>query len=363
MRGTYVVSVHTVVQFASGTIWIHAADRAETASATDDRILRTLAAFITPAYPEAVAGAADDPAAARAQIAELERIGALIPTADDAVDDRAPGSLVAQYLAPIAATLDRLAGALSAIGPDVGRGIRAESGIGLEARLLGATAGLIATQQAIGARIPDWIRTQLDRLDLPADGLSIHIGAGSAQIEGWVNIDFWPAPLALDVRWGLPFRDGSADRVYLSHVLEHLYYPDEALALLREVHRVLRPGGDARVVVPDIEACIVAYTTNDRRFFEGRAERWPHWKITTRMESFLGFAGVGPFPGMFGEAHKWGYDFETLTHILTEAGFNDIERSAYQRSRDAALRVDAASAWAGAQVDGRSYSLFADARR
>ena len=72
---------------------------------------------------------------------------------------------------------------------------------------------------------------------------------------------------------------------------------------------------------------------------------------------------MGPFPGMFGEAHKWGYDFETLAHILSEAGFSDVERSTYEGSSDPAFRVDHSSAWAGATVDGRDYSLFVDARR
>ena len=365
MSADWVVSLHTVVQFAGGTIWIYSASTDRTLSTTDGRILQTLAAFANPADRHAVIADALDPVITGQHIAELELIGALVPLegANAHGKEPTPGDLVEQHLSPIAASLDSLAGALGAIGPEVAEAIRAETGVGLEARLMGSKAGLTAAQQAIGSRIPGWISSQLQRLDLPARGLSIHIGSGSAHLDGWVNIDLWPAPLALDFRWGLPFAAGSADRVYLSHVLEHAYYPDEAWQLLREIHRVLRPDGRVRIIVPDIEACIAAYTTHDRRFFEGRHERWPHWNITTRMESFLGFAGVGPHPGLFGETHKWGYDFETLTHILARAGFSDIVRSTYQGSGDTALRVDDASAWAGASVDGRHYSLFVEARR
>jgi predicted SAM-dependent methyltransferase len=217
-------------------------------------------------------------------------------------------------------------------------------------------------QQAVEARTPAWIRSQLERLALPQRGLSIHLGSGSARLDGWVNVDVWPAELALDFRRGLPFGAGSADRVYLSHVLEHLPYPDGVVQLLREIHRVLAPGGRIRIVVPDIEQCIEAYVKNDRRFFEGRREAWPGWNIRTRMESFLGYAGVGANPSQFGLSHKFGYDFETVSRVLEDAGFGAIARSTYQGSEDPALQVDHASAYAGANVDGRYYSLFVEAQ-
>lgn len=52
--------------------------------------------------------------------------------------------------------------------------------------------------------------------------------------------------VALDLR-RLPFSDGSYDLVLASHVLEHIVEDDAALA---EIHRVLRPGGQAILPVP-----------------------------------------------------------------------------------------------------------------
>jgi SAM-dependent methyltransferase len=229
---------------------------------------------------------------------------------------------------------------------------------------MASLAAFTGIQSALAGRIPGWVKGQLERLDLPAQGLSVHLGAGSAQLDGWVNIDVWPSQLSLDFRWGLPFGDTSAERVYLSHTLEHLPYPTGVMELLREIHRVLRPGGKIRIVVPDIEAAIKAYVANDRRFFEGRRESaWPEWDIRTRMESFLGYAGVGPHPGMFGLAHKFGYDFETVSRVLEDAGFTSIVRSSYQESGDAMFRVDHVSSYAGANVDGKYYSLFVEATR
>lgn len=50
----------------------------------------------------------------------------------------------------------------------------------------------------------------------------------------------------------LPFRDKSFSFVFSEHFFEHLFM-DEAFELFRECHRVLRPGGVMRTVVPDAD--------------------------------------------------------------------------------------------------------------
>ncbi|NEB75947.1 class I SAM-dependent methyltransferase, partial [Streptomyces sp. SID14478] len=50
---------------------------------------------------------------------------------------------------------------------------------------------------------------------------------------------------------GLPFRDGAADAVLLSEVIEHLVDPDAALD---EIRRVLRPGGHLMLSTPNLAA-------------------------------------------------------------------------------------------------------------
>jgi predicted SAM-dependent methyltransferase len=360
-----VVSPHVIVGFADGRSWIHCGDSGRVLPVDDPALLGLLAAFARPKDPEAVTSESADPAAARRHVAALTELGALWPAGG--TTDRpepTPGSLVEPFLAPLAVSLDGLAATLSAVGPEVAESIRKETGVGLEARLMACLAAFMSIQNAVGVRVPGWIRSQLERLHLPERGLSIHLGAGSAQLDGWVNIDVWPSELALDFRWGLPFAEGSAERVYLSHTLEHLPYPTAVMELLRDIHRVLTPGGKIRIVVPDIGAAIQAYVNDDRRFFEGRRESaWPEWSIRTRMESFLGYAGVGPHPGMFGLAHKFGYDFETVSRVLADAGFSSIARSSYQESADPMFRVDHVSSYAGANVDGRYYSLFVEATR
>jgi hypothetical protein len=124
----------------------------------------------------------------------------------------------------------------------------------------------------------------------------------------------------------------------------------------------MAPGGVVRIVVPDIEQCIAAYSSNDRLFFASRRETWDWWpENATRLEDFLAYAGAGPEPASLFEAHKYGYDFETLAKVLGGAGFESVRQSAFMASDDPALRVDDASTVAHARYGDRYYSLFVEA--
>jgi hypothetical protein len=120
-----------------------------------------------------------------------------------------------------------------------------------------------------------------------------------------------------------------------------------------------------RIVVPDVAACIEAYQRNDAAFFASRRETWPWWpENPTRLEDFLAYAGAGPEPGWLFEAHKFGYDVETLARLLTDHGLVAPTPSTYQGSAHPELRVDDISAVAKATYgDGRYYSLFMEATR
>lgn len=71
-----------------------------------------------------------------------------------------------------------------------------------------------------------------------------------------------------DIYEGRPFPEdtGSFDVIYCSHVIEHLF-PEDAGFLLREMRRLLRPGGHLRLVCPDAELMMRAYQAEDWAFF------------------------------------------------------------------------------------------------
>lgn len=89
----------------------------------------------------------------------------------------------------------------------------------------------------------------------------LNIGCGSTFHPAWINLDLHsdsPYVRAHDVRKPLPFPNDSIDAVYTAHMLEHLDRK-AAESAVREMWRVLCPGGVVRVVVPDLAGIATAY--------------------------------------------------------------------------------------------------------
>ena len=87
----------------------------------------------------------------------------------------------------------------------------------------------------------------------PPGPLKLHVGAGRARLEGWVNMDIQQIPgvdVVCDVTKGLGF--DNAEAVFAEHFLEHLALAD-AVNFLLECHRVLKPGGWLRMSTPNLD--------------------------------------------------------------------------------------------------------------
>jgi predicted SAM-dependent methyltransferase len=89
----------------------------------------------------------------------------------------------------------------------------------------------------------------------------INLGCGKTFHPAWDNFDLSPAESSvrhLNLLRTFPFQDGSYEDCYSSHVLEHMprsYAPK----FVKEVYRILRPGGIFRLVVPDLEQIVRRY--------------------------------------------------------------------------------------------------------
>lgn len=87
-----------------------------------------------------------------------------------------------------------------------------------------------------------------------ADPPRVNVGCGKYPMPGWLNFDLVPrhtGVLHADATRRMPLPDGSVALVRAEHMIEHLPH-GAALAFLREVRRVLRPGGRLRLVTPDL---------------------------------------------------------------------------------------------------------------
>lgn len=91
--------------------------------------------------------------------------------------------------------------------------------------------------------------------------LNLACGAKVSTVGNWVNIDF-SSPMEnvieMNILDGLTFTDGSFDAVYTAQFVEHLTL-QEATVVLREIFRVLKPGGVLRIVTPDMEELARTY--------------------------------------------------------------------------------------------------------
>ena len=151
----------------------------------------------------------------------------------------------------------------------------------------------------------------------------LHLGCGTKYLPGFVNIDgnlSGKIDLWLDVRNGLPFPPNSVDSIYSAHMFEH-FYSDELTHLLQECVRVLKPGGGIRLIVPNLESAIRAYSEGKNRWFDSFPRNFE--SPGGRFSNFIFCDGQ----------HRTAFDFTYLDEVLRKATFSYVERAAEGESR------------------------------
>lgn len=184
---------------------------------------------------------------------------------------------------------------------------------------------------------------------LNQDGLiKVNLGCGLAVAKGWTNVDAslnalvasWPGFFhrllyrfsganryyslsdycALlqdhvfvhrDLSRGLSFPDQSIDYLYCSHFLEHLSRA-EALHLLQESHRVLKPNGTFRICVPDLAYAVSLYVRGAKK------EMLANYFFVEDLDSSMA-------------RHRYMYDYELLEKVLRDTGFSSVTRCSYRQ--------------------------------
>jgi SAM-dependent methyltransferase len=87
------------------------------------------------------------------------------------------------------------------------------------------------------------------QVEAPLGRWNLYIGGAGSVVPGYVNLDLFPLPgvNVIATAEQLPFPPNLFQRVECDAVLEHVHDP---LAVMREIERVLAPGGFAHLVVP-----------------------------------------------------------------------------------------------------------------
>jgi predicted SAM-dependent methyltransferase len=177
---------------------------------------------------------------------------------------------------------------------------------------------------------PSQTRAWMTRLEGRTD-LKLNIGAGPGVVEGWINADLQPEAdadvMPMDATAPWPFADGSAEAINSEHFLEHI---DPSLAgfYFQEAFRVLRPGGVIRTSTPDLRGLAMALLDEDPALLEThRAHGYEARNHADMVNNYI---------YSWGHAHI--YDFESISALLAEAGFERIERVEFGESHHEALR-------------------------
>lgn len=173
-------------------------------------------------------------------------------------------------------------------------------------------------------------------------GVFVQYGCGTCCPSEWRNFDVSPA-LRLrkipilgavasrlsgrfprnaefgDIVKGLPLAEGCVDAIYCSHVLEHLW-PDECAIALRNTYRYLRSDGVFRLVVPDVLALARGFVD------DARAEAGLDFMSSLHVSDRCRPRGVIPvLRYAFGRSqHRWMWESRGLGKYLQAAGFARI---------------------------------------
>lgn len=156
-----------------------------------------------------------------------------------------------------------------------------------------------------------------------SDALRLNLGCGHIPLEGYVNIDMRRLP-GVDVVApvdNLPFEPGTVGEIFSAHVLEHFPQAELERRLLPYWHSLLTAGGVLRSVVPDIDAMIDQYHRGEITFENLREVAY----------------GGQEYEGDF---HHTAFTPESLSGLLLDAGFEDVDIVERGRPNGACLEFE-----------------------
>jgi predicted SAM-dependent methyltransferase len=177
----------------------------------------------------------------------------------------------------------------------------------------------------------------------------LNLGCGPHLYPGWINADDYslkrrirePAfrpNWSLDISRRWKCENDHWDGIFSQHVIEHLSY-SEAIAVLKECLRTLKPGAWLRVSVPDVMKFAQHDSANP---------------ISPGAPEFSSRALAISFATQM-HLHRSAWDDSLLTRVLSELGYTEVRKASYGVGAEPRLVRD--------DPDKERESLFVDARK
>ena len=143
-------------------------------------------------------------------------------------------------------------------------------------------------------------------------GKKLHLGCGKRYLDGYIHVDINEldhVDYVSSVDSLSMFENNTISEIYASHILEY-FDKYEIINVLNEWKRVLEPGGELKVAVPDFENLIKVYNNSlDISNIEGPIIG--RWEVVKD----------GKIQTLY---HKQIFDKNKLTDILNDIGFVNI---------------------------------------
>lgn len=198
------------------------------------------------------------------------------------------------------------------------------------------------------------------------ESLKLNIGPGCWVYKNWRTMDCYrSADFEIDLRNFEKFdiEDNCIEKAFSSHCFEHIT-DDDIQKVFNELYRTMKKGGIFRFSCPDAEKAINAYKNNDVKWFNWVKQAPIHEMLLNVFVSYEKFAG-GPIASKeeldnklntlslddFVNwcvslkdttrpyiAHTNGIYFEKMERMLKKAGFTNIIKSEFMKSKDEELR-------------------------
>lgn len=132
----------------------------------------------------------------------------------------------------------------------------------------------------------------------------LDVGAGGTKQKAYaVGVDLVAGSdvdVVADLTTGVPFADASVDRIYAVHVLEHVL---DLVAVMNELHRVLRDGGVLHVMSPHWRSVNAVADPTHVKYLDVQTFKWfcgPHagsrmwWPLHASTDGASVFADLAP---------------------------------------------------------------------